>query len=172
MFRSFESILILSMPWEDPSSGKCGETRTDANEVCLEPERSNGEKRTNRWTPVSAWRYPWAKGPSIRMVADLTPAIGSGVESTEWTNVKGHIVNERKRKNSLQKEVDNGKREGEKNPPSKFNECAQRVYMRTSIPAQSEASVPPDPDRTFTYAPSLSAGSESHEAVRAAVTRS
>ena len=64
------------------SSGRSGATTTCANAVCRRCAASNGESRTSRWTPRSAFSVPYAFSPLTATVADLRPASSPGLASS------------------------------------------------------------------------------------------
>src|ERR687888_374559 len=75
MRRSFSSIST----W--PSSPRSGAGITCANDVWRRCAWSNGERRTSRCLPRSAFSTPYAFSPSTVKVADLRPASSPGLAS-------------------------------------------------------------------------------------------
>src|SRR3989454_392801 len=67
--RRSSSLISISM-----SSSTTGYTNTDAKDVWRRDCASNGEMRTRRWTPFSAFSSPKAYCPLIWISADLMPA--------------------------------------------------------------------------------------------------
>ena len=63
------------------SSERSGLTITWANDVCRRCAWSNGERRTRRCTPRSAFSTPYAFSPETVKVADLRPASSPGEAS-------------------------------------------------------------------------------------------
>ena len=58
-----------------------GATITCANDVCRRCAWSNGDRRTSRCTPRSAFRMPYAFSPRTVKVADLSPYSSPGLAS-------------------------------------------------------------------------------------------
>lgn len=67
-YRSIRRSDSLIWTWEK-SSPRIGITATEAKDVCLRLLESNGEIRTRRWAPTSAFAYPYAYSPSTLIVA-------------------------------------------------------------------------------------------------------
>src|SRR5699024_7879558 len=67
----FKSSVLMSIY---TSSSNSGDTSQETNDVCLLPEESKGEIRTNRCTPFSVFKYLHALYPLISNVTLLTPA--------------------------------------------------------------------------------------------------
>ena len=63
------------------SSGRSGATTICANAVCRRWAESNGDWRTRRCTPRSAFSVPYAFSPLTVTVADLRPASSPGLAS-------------------------------------------------------------------------------------------